>query len=217
MAIRARTAVVVVVVGVVAVALAAVLSVRPALDDARSTVDRSWESLRPVLDERYGRLAAFRDAVRAVRADHDLLDEVDAALAGWERATRGQPDPETGAPAASRAESVGTRLAVAVAASPRLVQDPGVAEGLRGFVTHDVSVPLQAYNEAVRRYDSARARFPGAFFAGLLGYDPLPTVEVPGALAEVELPAPPPPDEPPPGEPPPGEPGQDETGGALPE
>lgn len=186
-----RSSVVIILVGLVAVVVAAVLSMHPPLSDAREELEQAWAGLQPALDERFDRLAALSRAVSDARPDEpDLLTAVDDTISDWKTLLSERPTPDVDAEpaAANRAESAGARLVVAITASPRLTEQRPVVEALRDYVTNDPEVDRARYNDAVDRYDSARARFPGRFFADLLGFDGVRTVELPVALQDVESP-----------------------------
>lgn len=186
-----RSSVLVIVLGLVAVVVAAVLSMHPSLSDAREELEQGWSGLQPALDERFDRLAALSRAVGDARPDGpDLLAAVDDTVSDWKTvlSERPTPDVDTEPEAANRVESAGARLVVAVTASPRLTEQRAVVEALREYVTNDPEIERARYNDAVDRHDSARARFPGRFFADLLGFEGVRTVELPVAFEDVELP-----------------------------
>lgn len=196
---RPRTSIIIVVAGTVAVALAAVLTMHPSLSDAGDEVDAGWAALQPPLDQRFDALAALSRAVDEARPDSPALTgAVDRAVTDWKTQVGRRPTPDADAEArvANRAESVGARLVTAVLASPPLVENRAVVQALHDFVASDPDVDRARYNDAVDRYDSARARFPGRFFADLLGFEGVHTVELPVALGDVELPELPPEPEP---------------------
>lgn len=193
--ISTRSSVVIILLGFVAVVVAAVLSMHPSLSDAREELERGWSGLQPALDERFDRLAALSRAVGDARPDGpELLAAVDGTISDWKTRLSERPTPDVDAEpeAANRVESAGARLVAAVSASPRLTEQRAVVEALREYVTDDPEVERARYNDAVDRYDSARARFPGRFFADLLGFEDVRTVALPVALETVELPELPP-------------------------
>lgn len=186
-----RSSVIVILVGLVAVVVAAVLSMHPPLSDAREELEQAWGGLQPALDERFDRLAALSRAVSDARPDEpDLLTAVDDTISDWKTLLSERPTPDVDAEpaAANRAEAAGARLVVAVTASPRLTERRAVVEALRDYVANAPEVDRARYNDAVDRYDSARARFPGRFFADLLGFESVRTVELPVALQDLESP-----------------------------
>lgn len=192
---RRRSSILVIVIGLAAVVAAAILSMHPPLSDAREEAEQAWSSLQTPLEERFDHLAALSRAVRDARPDGpDLLDAVDEAISGWKTfvSERPTPDIDTEPAAAVRVESAGARLATAILASPRLAENRQVVEALNGFIAADPQVERARYNDAVDRYDSARARFPGRFFADLLGFEGVRTVTLPVALEDIELPGLPP-------------------------
>lgn len=192
---RPRSAIIVIAIGIIAVALASVLSMYPSVSEARDLVEDRWQAAQPRLDERYERLASLSRAVRAVRADVDLLDDVDEDVADWKTLTGKRPTPDVNdePQAANRAESAGARLARFVTTTPSLRENADVVIALHEYLGTDPTSVLEPYGDAVDDYDSARSRFPGRFFASLLGFEGLSTVEVPGALDDLDVPEPPPP------------------------
>lgn len=196
---RKRSSIIVIVVGLVAVTIASVVSMYPSLSDARDTVEAEWSTAEQALEARYDALAELSRAVRAVQADLELLDEVDDALGDWKAAAsqRPTPDPDNEPPVANRVEGAAARLARTVTSRPSLRGNGDVVLALLGYLGTDPTAALQPYNDAVQRFDRARNRFPGPFFAEILGFDALSTIEVPGALAELDLPDPPTPEPPP--------------------
>lgn len=190
---RARTWVLVVVVGLAAVAGAGVLSMYPSLSDARDQVEEQWVAVTPQIEPRYQALATLSRAVRAAQGDLDLLDEVDDAVGDWQALATGRttPDPDLGTAAANRLEGLGARLARTAAARPGLRANGDVALALRDYAATDPRAVLTTYNESVEKYDRARSRFPGPFFASILGFDAMDTLEVPGVFDDLDLPEPP--------------------------
>lgn len=187
---RTRWWVVVAVVGVAAVVAAAILSMRPSLTDAEDVAESQWTEAGPRLDARYEALGELSLLVREAAGGSDLLDEVDGAVDEWGEVTgaSGPPRPRREVPVANRAEAAGARLAVSIVDRPSLARDGDVVAALRAYLDTDPSSEVGAYGDAVRRYDEARARFPGRFLADLLGFEELDTVEIPAALDDLEVP-----------------------------
>lgn len=185
-----RSSLVVIAVGVLAVVAAAVLSMYPRVADSRDAVERTWSGLLPQLDRRYELLTALSREVRAQGREEDLIRDLEVALSGWKVlvSERPTPDVDDEPGAANHIEGLAARLLVRIAASATLREHHAVVSALHEFAGALPSSAVAAYNDAVRRYDRARSRFPGRFFAGLLGFDALVTLQVPEALARPELP-----------------------------
>lgn len=187
---RVRT-VVFVLVAVVVLIGASALSMYPSLSDARDAVDEQWTALEPTLDARYDALGTVSRAVRAEQADLELLDEVDDAVARWKTlAARRDADTEEATRAANRCESASALLGRAITARPSLSSSQDVVLALGAYLATDPRGATQTFNNAVEKYDRARNRFPGPFFASSIGFESMATVEVPPALNQIELPDP---------------------------
>lgn len=163
---------------VVGGAVALVLTARPDLDDGRRAVDTRWSTLRGPLATRYAGLAQLATALGAAGAGErtytvDLVDEVGT----WDRLAGRDADPASEVMSANRLEGLATRVRTNVAHSARLSQDPGITEALAAFDTALVPTPdVDAYNRAVRRYQSTRTDTVKQIPADLLGFDARPVL-----------------------------------------
>ena len=171
----------VVLVLVVGGAVAVVATSRPDLEDGRARVDSRWAALRLPLATRYDGLTQLAEALGAAGAGDrtytvDLADEVGT----WrELASRSDPDPAAEVAAANRLEGLAARTRINVARSARLSRDPGVAASLAAFDSALVPADeVDAYNRAVRRYQSTRTDTLKQVSADLLGYDARPVLVV---------------------------------------
>lgn len=162
-------------------AVAGVATARPALDDDRSAVDARWTTLRGPLTARYDGLAQVATALDSAGAGArtyttDLADElaVWAALVGEKDA-----DPGEEADAANRLEGLATRARINVARSVRLSRDPALTQAFAGFDAALVPADaVEAYNRAVRTYQSTRTDTLKRLPADLLGYDARPVLVI---------------------------------------
>lgn len=180
-----RTWTVLVLLGLVAVAAAAVLATYPTVSDARDLVEDRWSELEPQLDERYRTLAELSDTVRGLRPDLAILEELGAATAAWSDAEERGVD--GGPPLANRLESLGARLVLIVAETPSLRREGEARAGVNAYL--ETRPPaLAPFNDAVESYDGVRSRFPGRFFTRLLGFEGVGSVEPPAAADRVQLP-----------------------------
>jgi hypothetical protein len=187
---RALRWAVIAVVLVAALAGAGVASMRPRLVDTHRDAERAWSAVLQPFERHVRALDRLADAVHGVRPRVSMVAEVEEALSDWRSLVEREPTPDLAREpiAASALEGLGTRLARAVLESAGLRQNEPVADAFTDWVGSLPSRDVDAYNRAVRRHERARARFPGRLFAGVLGYEALPTLEVPAALAQLELP-----------------------------
>jgi hypothetical protein len=154
------------------------LTARPDLDRARNDVESRWQALRPALDARYELLAqANQEAKTAGGPERDVVRSIDAALAKWRRDRNGPV--ATQVDDANVLEGLGRRLTATVNASPRLMASDAVV--LRTAQFEDAEVPEQArsFNAAVRDYEDARGGSVRRPIAGLLGFDPVASFDIP--------------------------------------
>jgi hypothetical protein len=180
---RLRWIVVLVVAVLAAAVIAALLLVRPDLDDGRSRVDARWSPLRPALITRYDALDGVATALRdAGAADRAVTTDLDTALDRWSRfALRGPKHTDPGAEVviANDLESLARRMRANVVASARLQGNEPLRTALTAFDQAVVPEPaVNAYNRAVRSYEDTRSGFFDRIVADTLGYDSRPVLVV---------------------------------------
>ncbi|HEY8216046.1 MAG TPA: hypothetical protein VIH82_02860 [Acidimicrobiia bacterium] len=178
---RFRWIVVLAVALLVAAIVAALLLVRPGLEDGRDRADHRWTPLRPPLIARYealdGVAAALADAGAADRA---VTLDLRGALDRWHRyALRGprHTDPAAEVTIANGLEELARRIRANMIASEKLRTNEPLTTALAAF--DQAIVParaLRAYNRAVRAYEDDRSGFFEHLVAGALGYDARPVL-----------------------------------------
>jgi hypothetical protein len=180
---RFRWFILLVVALLVAAVAAAILFVRPGLEDGRDRVDARWTPLRPSLIARYGALDGIATALRDAGAgDRAVTTDLDTALDRWNRfALRGpqHTDPATEARLANELEDLARRFRANLIASERLKADPALAAAVAAY--DQAVVPtraVRAYNRAVRAYEDDRSGFVERITADTLGYDSRPVLVV---------------------------------------
>lgn len=184
---RLRWIVVLVAVLLVVAVVAALLLVRPGLEDARDRVDRGWTPLRPALITRYDALDGVAAALAEAGAgDRAVTKDLERELARWQRyAVRGpkHTDPATEVAIANSLEELARRVLANLIASQRLRDSEPLQTALQSYDQAIVPEPeVRAYNRAVRAYEDDRAGFVERIVAGALGYDSR-AVLVPGTGA----------------------------------
>jgi hypothetical protein len=162
---------------------ALVLTQQPKLDDARSTVDDTWEPLvaDDQLPTRYrtleGALSAF-DA--AGGAEREVSKALHAALDAWTSAMK-DGDAGTQVKAANTAEAQGARLLANVLGSERLKSDAAVTGALVKYAqTTPDPARVNAYNRAVHDYEDTRTDALAQPVARVLGFDAHPVLVIDG-------------------------------------
>jgi hypothetical protein len=184
---RLRWIVVLVAVLLVVAVVAALVLVRPGLEDGRDRVDRGWTPLRPALIARYDALEDVATALAdAGAADRAVTKDLERELARWQRyAVRGpkHTDPATEVAIANSLEELARRVLANLIASQRLRTNEPLQAALQAYDQAIVPEPeVRAYNRAVRAYEDDRSGFVERIVAGALGYDSRPVL-VPGAGA----------------------------------
>jgi hypothetical protein len=179
MARRVRRLAVVVILILVAGAVALVLTTRPQLDDRRDDVDRAWIPLRAPIAARYERLAAVHaEATTAGAGDRGVTRELGLTLARWDRLRRvadGNANANAEAATANQLEGLAARLRAVVLSSDRLKGVDPLNQAIAAFQGAAPPQPtIQAYNDAVQKYEDARTGFVRRPIADLFGYDPRP-------------------------------------------
>jgi len=176
---RVRWLVLIGVAVVVAVVIAAVLTVQPGLADARDRVDARWEPLRAPLVLRYQALGGVLKAMQDAGAgERDVTKELDVALARWSKLSLQGPkhsDFEAEATTANELEALARRVRANVAGSARLAPNEAITAA---FLAYDqaVIVPavINAYNRAVRGYEDEREGTVHRIIANALAFDARP-------------------------------------------
>lgn len=153
---------------------------RPDLEESGERVEAAWDALRPALAARYDALAGAAEvAGERLGPDRPLLAEIRRAVDDWARSEGTGVEAQVAA--SNRLEGLATRLAVFVAATPRLRSSEEMGEALEALDDADAS--REPYNEAVAAYEALRGGFPRRLVAGALGFDARRTLEVPASPA----------------------------------
>lgn len=171
----------------VAAVVAALVFVRPTLEDGRDRADREWAPLRPALIARYDALEVVATALADAGAgDRAVTNDLDDELARWQRyAVRGpkHTDPATEVTIANSLEGLARRVLANLIDSEKLRTNEALKAALQAYDQEIVPEPaVRAYNRAVRAYEGDRSGFVERVVAGALGYESR-AVLVPGAGA----------------------------------
>lgn len=168
----------VVLVAVLAVAAlaAALLLVRPDLEDGRNLADTRWAPLRPALIARYDALAGVASALRDAGAnERTVTRDLETAITRWSHyAPRGpaHTDPAAEVTIANSLEEIARRVRANMFASPKLKGNEGLATAFTAFDQAVVPQPaVRAYNRAARAYEDERNGLPARLVADTLGYE----------------------------------------------
>jgi hypothetical protein len=164
----------VVLVGVAIIALTA----RPDLDGARDDVESRWRVLRPALADRYELLDEANSAMQdAGGPPRDITRSVSRALVAWRRDPNAPLDVQI--ERTNTLEALGRRLVVTVDASSRLRELPAVIEPVDAFREAPMPESARAFNTAVHDFEDARGGSLRRPIANALGYDSIPSLDVP--------------------------------------
>lgn len=163
--------------------IAALLLVRPDLEDGRDRVDAEWAPLRPALIARYealdGVVAALREAGAGERS---VTTDLAGALDRWRAfALRGprHTDPAAEVELANRLEELARRMRANLIGSERLKANDELAATVATYDQAVVPQPsVRSYNRAVRSYEDERSGFPARLLADVLGYESRPLVVI---------------------------------------
>ena len=183
---RFRWIAVLVIAVLVALVVAAVVLVRPGLEDDRDRVDARWTPLRPTLITRYAKLGSVATALRDAGAgDRAVTADLDTALDRWKRYALLGPkhtDAAHGGDARERARGTcARRVRANYIASEKLKSNDALRAAIDAFDQAVVPPPtVRAYNRAVRTYQDDRSGFFERLVAGALGYDSRPVLVVGG-------------------------------------
>jgi hypothetical protein len=173
---RLRWIVVLVAVLLVIAVVAALLLVRPGLEDGRDRVDRRWTPLRPALIARYDALEGVATALADAGAgERAYTTDLRTELGRWQGyAVRGpkHTDPATEVTIANSLEGLARRVRANLIASARLSSNEQLQVALEDYDQAIVPEPaVRTYNRAVRAYEDDRSGFVERIVAGALGYD----------------------------------------------
>ena len=169
----------------VALVVAAVVLVRPGLEDDRDRVDTRWTPLRPTLVTRYAKLESVATALRDAGAgDRAVTADLSTALDRWNRYALLGPKHTNAALEATLAndlEGLARRVRANYIASEKLKSNAALRAAIDAFDQAVVPPPaVRAYNRAVRTYEDDRSGFFERIVAGALGYDSRPVLIVGG-------------------------------------
>src|SRR4051794_7498386 len=178
-----RVFVPVLVVAVIVAAIVSVLSARPDLDHAKRNVDASWTTLAPQLDHRFALLAAAADQSTDIPGPvHELADDVTAALARW-KSVNGHASLESQVGAANALEALGRRLLTTAAASPRVATDQGAKVALSAYLADRSFATARDFNQTVAAYERERRGPIRRVVARVLGDASIPAVDTTGPVS----------------------------------
>ena len=173
---RFRWIVLLVVALLFAAIVAALLLVRPGLEDGRDRVDARWTPLRPPLIARYDALGGVASSLADAGAgDRAFTTDLQRELGRWRRfALRGpqHTDAATEVSLANGLEELARRVRANMIASEKLRTNEALKSAVEAYDQAIVPEPaVQAYNRAVRAYEGDRSGFFEHLVAGALGYD----------------------------------------------
>jgi LemA protein len=142
----------------------------------RQNVDTAWSNVETVYQRRFDLIPNLVNTVKgAAGFEQDTLIAVTEARTQWQNA--GSRDERVDA--ANDFDGALSRLLVTVEAYPQLQ----ATQAFRDLMTqlegteNRISTERRDYNEAVRTYNLAVKRFPGAILAGAFGFDAEPGFE----------------------------------------
>lgn len=138
----------------------------------RQNVDTAWSQVETQYQRRFDLVPNLVNTVQAASAfERETLTDITNARTQWQNASSRDERVQ--------AASALDRLIVSVEAYPQLQ----AVQGFRDLMTqlegteNRISTARRDYNEAVRTYNLAVKRFPGAILAGIFGYDAEPGFE----------------------------------------
>ena len=163
-------------IAVVVLAALWVFSGYNALVTQRQNVDTAWSKVETQYQRRFDLVPNLQATVAgAADFEKDTLTAVTAARTQWQNADSREGRVE----AAGQFDSALSRLLVTVEAYPQLQ----ATQAFRDFMTqlegteNRIATARLDYNDAVRDYNLAVRRLPGAILAGLFGFHPEPGFE----------------------------------------
>jgi len=159
----------------------AVVSARPDLQQAKQRVDASWSDLAHHLDQRYQKLAAVDAQLRATAGPvHDLVANVDAAVAQWQHVS-GHGSVADQVEAANALEALSRRLLATANASPRLADNTAAKTALGAFAGDQTLTSASDFNARVASYERDRRGPIRRLAAKMLGDGDIPALDTGGA------------------------------------
>jgi len=159
----------------------AVASARPDLQQAKQRVEVSWNGLAPYLDQRYQKLAAADAQLRATAGPvHDLVTNVDAAVAQWQHVS-GHGSVADQVEAANALEALSRRLLVTANASPRLASNTAAKTALGTFAGDQTLASTTNFNTLVASYERDRRGPIRRLAAKMLGDGDIPALDTGGS------------------------------------
>jgi hypothetical protein len=169
---------------VVVALLVLVFTARPDLESAQRDVDKTWTPLQPALTQRYTLLRATNEAVRDVPGPvHELVGEVDVALARWQDVGETNANVAARVAAADRLEALGRRLVLASRASARVQANPTAKAAVDAFAATGSPAAAAAFNRAVLSYQQERSGPARRVIADVLGYDEIVALDTTSTTA----------------------------------
>jgi LemA protein len=142
----------------------------------RQNIETAWSQVETQYQRRFDLIPNLQATVRgAANFEQETFTAVTAARSQWQDA--GSREEQVAA--AGQFDSALSRLLVTVEAYPQLQ----ATQAFRDFMTqlegteNRIATARRDYNEAVRTYNLAVKRFPGAILAGIFGYDAEPGFE----------------------------------------
>lgn len=148
-----------------------VLRAKPGLEDARDSVDTSWEPLRMELVERYDTLDSATGAASDAGLDDALVGELRSSLDDWSRSDNGS-DATVGVTIANTLEGLGARLASVRTGNPLFEADEALAFTMAAYSDNAPdAVLVTAYSDAVDHYEGERSSALKKPLSGIFGFD----------------------------------------------
>ncbi len=155
----------------------AVVSARPDLQRAKRKVDASWSDLAPHLNQRYTKLADADALLRATNGPvHDLVTNVDAAVAQWQHVS-GHGSVADQVEAANALEALSRRLLATANASPRLADNTAAKTALGAFAGDQTLANASNFNALVATYERDRRGPIRQIAAKMLGDGNIPALD----------------------------------------
>jgi hypothetical protein len=174
-------------VALIAVAVAAVVSVlsaRPDLSNARSRVDGAWSQLAPRLDTRYQLLADASTKLSAVQGPvHSVAGGVNTAVVRWRQDRQSHAPVAEQVRAANDLEATGRQLVATASASPRVKGDAPAQAALDAYLSDkalSAAAGSNGFNPTVAAYERERRGPVRAVVASMFGDGNIPALDTTG-------------------------------------